>query len=552
MYIYKKTENFVHIKNFLNNTQIEFYLNKSKKYIEHQSKVGSTVRIKNKIRKDIFFNKNDCAVLDEVVFKNNKKNLVNHFGYDIRYRESYKMGTYYGDKKGHYIPHTDNQGGMNHRKVSCVICLSKKEDYEGGVFHFVDLKKTFKFDKGDAILFRSHLLHGVKPVESGIRKVIISFLWDNDGFEQKNIPISKNRSRYMPNLNNHNLKLIKESKLNNNIKKFKENIDRKKKNYTNKIKYITTIPPDSGPGNQIISIKECLIISYFLKRKCIIPPIREHYVKSNKIYYNFNDIFKINLNKNTFIVDNINYDLLNSLNIDELYQVYSINNKLLRHEIKIKKKLNNNQLINKVFKNTNSFNELKKKNNDVLILKHLFNNVRISNCSWNGCFTCKLNKEFEKQYKYLCSKFDFSDKIKDTSKKFITNYGSNYIAIHIRLPDIFSNKSLSQLTTNKYNKIYLKNKIINVINSNKNSKIFIASNNIKYILSLGLNIKYLDENIKFYSFIDQYICCMSHKFYFINLESTRINKVHNRSTYTSFILDYRKYLLNNKLNFKLN
>ena len=36
------------------------------------------------------------------------------------------MGTYYGERKGHYIPHTDIQGGMNHRKVSCVICLSKR------------------------------------------------------------------------------------------------------------------------------------------------------------------------------------------------------------------------------------------------------------------------------------------------------------------------------------------------------------------------------------------------------------------------------------------
>ena len=70
---------------------------------------------------------------------------------------------------------------MNHRKISLVACLSKKEDYEGGIFKFIDLKKDFKFDLGEAIIFDSNLLHGVEPVISGKRKVLISFMWDEEG-----------------------------------------------------------------------------------------------------------------------------------------------------------------------------------------------------------------------------------------------------------------------------------------------------------------------------------------------------------------------------------
>lgn len=72
-----------------------------------------------------------------------------------------------------------------------VVCLSSVNDYEGGIFNFVNLNKKFKFDKGDAIIFDSNLLHGVEPVTSGIRKVLITFMWDEDG---ENI-----RKRVLPN-----------------------------------------------------------------------------------------------------------------------------------------------------------------------------------------------------------------------------------------------------------------------------------------------------------------------------------------------------------------
>ena len=75
------------------------------------------------------------------------------FNYDIEYRESYKLGRYHGSEGGFYNPHSDTQGGMRYRKLSAIVCLSDKKDYQGGLFRFLDLDREFRFTKGDAIFF---------------------------------------------------------------------------------------------------------------------------------------------------------------------------------------------------------------------------------------------------------------------------------------------------------------------------------------------------------------------------------------------------------------
>ena len=91
------------------------------------------------------------------------------------------------------------------------------------------------------------------------------------------------------------------------------------------------IPPDSGPGNQIIGIKECLILSQLLNRICIIPPIREHYLKSNTTFYHFSDIFTLNLSY--IIIDNETSNILNHIDNNKRYCIHSnYINKKLRHE----------------------------------------------------------------------------------------------------------------------------------------------------------------------------------------------------------------------------
>ena len=189
----KKTElNYIIYKNLIDHNILDRYLLISKSYPEIDSKFGNIIQKNIKIRKDIFFNRNESKLLDKKIL-NILPKIEQEFNIKIKYRENYKLGKYYGDNKGFYNPHTDIQGFRDHRKISMIICLSNKNDYKGGIFKLVNLNKNFKLSKGDILLFKSNLLHGVEPVTDGIRQVIISFMWDQDSedLRKKNNPDSK-------------------------------------------------------------------------------------------------------------------------------------------------------------------------------------------------------------------------------------------------------------------------------------------------------------------------------------------------------------------------
>ena len=781
--------NYILKKKLFSSKDISFLLDKKNKYCEKGSKVGTTVQLKKKIRKDAVFPHSESKKMDKIYFNKIQKIVKENFNLILKYRETYKIGTYYGDEKGYYIPHTDTQGGMQHRKISVVICLSKIDDYEGGIFKFINLKKDFKFDVGDTIIFDSNMLHGVEPVTSGKRQVLISFMWDEEGeqIRQTNNP-TINNSRFLPNeqfilqekttihsqpenkiynydtFNNYHPKIISFSlwgdseiynygivenalvardklpefkiyvyynntiltkilnilkKLNNvvlilinnkeksavnmfwrfkpvifsksivfirdcdslinardifvindfinskfdicsvkdhpahskyafigggfgskngilnkyfdhftNYSKGKlnirgidqdflihiyyENIDNiqlylsqnidKNQFYEKNITYITTIskyigsynyytpntclllnennrklsvrrfysfgnnteswlnafklitliPTDSGPGNQIIGIKECLILAKLLNRICIIPPIREHYLKSNKIFYNFNDIFTLNLSN--IIIDNETSNILNHIDNNKRYCIHSnYINKKLRHEQIIDSNTNDEILLKyRSIKNKKNLDELENIDDNLIIIKHLFNNVHINESGINGDFHSNLNSNFENIYSEICSNWDYSNYIKLQGDDYIKKTFDNlsYTAIHIRLPDIM-NKTIDQYTNNEYSD----DKIVEIISNLKTEKdksIFIASNNINYLKKIGVVANFIHITNKYNSFIEQYICGMSENFYYLNLENTRFNSSHNRSTWTSFVIDYRMFLrkLNNNFNLR--
>ena len=193
----KKESKFVIYKNIIDHDILDKYLFLSKKYTEKDSKFGNIVQKNIKIRKDIFFRRDDSKLLDKIIL-NILPKVEKEFGIKIKYRENYKLGKYYGDDKGFYNPHTDIQGFREHRKISMIICLSDENDYKGGIFKLVNLNKKFKLNKGDLLLFKSDLLHGVEPVTDGIRQVIISFMWDEDSekLRMKNYPNSKKKYQF--------------------------------------------------------------------------------------------------------------------------------------------------------------------------------------------------------------------------------------------------------------------------------------------------------------------------------------------------------------------
>ena len=188
----KNDSKFVIYKNIIDHDILDKYLFISKKYTEIDSKFGNILQKNIKIRKDIFFSKEESKFLDKIMLEILPK-IEKEFNIKISNRENYKLGKYYGDDKGFYNPHTDIQGFKEHRKISMIICLSDENDYEGGIFNLIGLNKKFKLSKGDLLLFKSDLLHSVEPVTDGIRQVIISFMWDEDGekLRKKNYTNSK-------------------------------------------------------------------------------------------------------------------------------------------------------------------------------------------------------------------------------------------------------------------------------------------------------------------------------------------------------------------------
>lgn len=312
--------------------------------------------------------------------------------------------------------------------------------------------------------------------------------------------------------------------------------------FLNAFKLITLIPPDSGPGNQIIGIKECLILSKLLNRICIIPPIREHYLKSNMTFYHFNDIFTLNLSN--IIVDNEKSCILNNIDNHNRYCIWgNYLNKTLRHEKIIDSKNNTEILLKKRhITSKKCLSELENIDKNLLIIKNLFNNVYINESSINGDFYSDLNSNFKDIYTEICNKWDFSDTIKLLGNEYIKNTFNNldYVAIHIRLPDIMS-KTIDKYTNNQYTNDRIVDIVANLKTENSKS-IFIASNNVNYLKKIGIDANYITIEHKYNSFIEQYICTLSNKFYYLNLEDTRFDSPNNRSTWTSFVIDYRTFL----------
>lgn len=170
-------------KSVLNKEFIEEFLNSVNRKRFHPGKVGVGVNVNQKRRKDLFIQKSDhLNKLDNKIYEKIYFDVRDTFN-DINYREPWKLGHYHEEDKGFYNLHTDTAGhrGEKARKISIVCCLSSVDDYEGGQLHFPELKKEFKLDKGDLIAFKSHLMHGVKPITKGERYVLISFMFGDEG-----------------------------------------------------------------------------------------------------------------------------------------------------------------------------------------------------------------------------------------------------------------------------------------------------------------------------------------------------------------------------------
>lgn len=104
-----------------------------------------------------------------------------HFMYDIHGFDNFQYTRYGPDQ--HYTWHWDLDFGWKdyERKISFVMMLSDPEDYEGGeleVCNNGNVEDTWvcKPNKGDVVLFASWMPHRVRPVISGERKSLVTWV----------------------------------------------------------------------------------------------------------------------------------------------------------------------------------------------------------------------------------------------------------------------------------------------------------------------------------------------------------------------------------------
>ena len=336
-------------------------------------------------------------------------------------------------------------------------------------------------------------------------------------------------------------------------------------------KYLFSIPtPNGGAGNQIIGIKEALILCHHLNRKFLFPPITQHFIinhlirgsKHNIKYWNFNTIYNYN-DKHLDALENkeIMYKINTIYNLHHIKNLIPVINVLKN----IDKNLYNYKNIHTIIASDQinceeDYNFFKNHNEEVLVINFTFMSTKISKCGVNGCRRCKLNTNFEIIYKDICSKFDFSQKIKNFGDEYINNNFDNneFISVHLRYTDYFKGllpefKNVKDLTKtfdeediNNY--LLQLSKEQNILVEN----IFIATPVHYRINESSLKTyKLLNKDDKYdelESFIEQYICCKSKIFVYCGGETAwetyRIPwRFHKRSSWSSFVTDYRNYLL---------
>lgn len=603
---------------FLNEQQILFLKRKiqNSKFIQSAHKIKNNVFIDEhrKIRYDYTLNDDECAVIDNLVTKSNCGCTMRE-----RWRILYYDGD--EDKKCFRDAHTDWTKFSCHRKKSIIIGLTDPNMYEGGTLHFKNNHLSYKIEYNSAIIFDSRLVHEVLPVTKGKRYVLQAFLFDEDGWNERknnnmmirNYKLQKMKyqmNKYVihddKNAIHGKIKDLKhgyigkfatfeevQNAINENVYIFtwhlpelfdkkwagtcygftkdemilkeRENIIswKNEKNVISGIKRcdetqtLSILTCDGGPGNQIVGIKEGLLMSKFINRNFVFPPILQHYVLNNKYrknkedikFWNFDVIFSYG---STNICNMMNEDIYDDV---ICYVTNKENlNQTSRCERIVNKKMNKMLLSNNRFSNPYDYSKLDISGNNIVV-STLYNNTKISNCFWNGCDTCKYNDEFIHEYIEICKNMDFSDYIKLFGDTFIHENFNNepFISIHIRYPD-YGNICIKNI-----NKKYDENDIFDLIEKFcishhilKNN-VFIATSNQKLVAESKLNIyKMLKKDEKYdelESFIEQYICCKSSHFFYTGGIHAKPNHTHLRSTWSSFVLDYRKYLLKRENNF---
>lgn len=110
---------------------------------------------------------------------------LQHFHFDLSYMQDLQLTEYDSSYEGHYTQHVDTfySDGMNemqHRHLSLSMQLNAPDQYEGGdlLLYPFNCNTPVLADKtqGTITLFRSHIVHEVKPVTKNTRYSLVAWV----------------------------------------------------------------------------------------------------------------------------------------------------------------------------------------------------------------------------------------------------------------------------------------------------------------------------------------------------------------------------------------
>ena len=189
-------------------------------------------------------------------------------------------------------------------------------------------------------------------------------------------------------------------------------------------------------------------------------------------------------------------------------------------------------------------------------MKHLFNNTRISDCFRNGCPDCAIHDVFAEEYRLVCKSLVFADGIQSAARQYIRSHFGDapFVSFHLRYPDQMQPfETLSDFVDYDERCILSAMEAVCCLHSVPATNIFVATNNKAAFVRSPLASKYvLAQQSDIDTFVEQCICICSLVFVFSRFNDYRkVASAHQRSTWASFVVDYRKIVCENSRNILL-
>jgi PKHD-type hydroxylase len=102
----------------------------------------------------------------------------NNFHYDLTYIEALQFGKYDSADSQFYGPHVDCHWHYHQRKLSVIIFLNDRDDFTGGelMINLTGTLQKMNHKKNSILVFPSFLVHEVKPVLSGVRYSLVTWV----------------------------------------------------------------------------------------------------------------------------------------------------------------------------------------------------------------------------------------------------------------------------------------------------------------------------------------------------------------------------------------